>query len=323
MHNGLHHFAHRLVLFHVSLVDYVPGALSNLRRCVNVERLGVTCHEGHRGDLHEVLDLLRYFPKLEHLALKRLDAATASSPAEGSIDTVYIPPSRLTHLSLYDVGGEEAGDLLLLALDPERLVDLTSLELKDLGDDLSFSLISAYQHTLSSLAYEVDVSDGAFIKMFSLLNSKKGFEPLLPPCPFPALRQVTVAVTPVLHPLEIILALDKRADALLAQRGGAPVTLSTLAVVDVPWSPSDLFGARILPTKADVLELGREPSQAELFMASMLGPLSKAFDVGAEGRHASNNVLGLFLEPFEPEVVLEKGREVRRIFGEEDEEDER
>jgi hypothetical protein len=314
--DGLFHFAHRLVLLDLTFVDFDRDGIRKLGNCVNLERLGLTCDEKHRGDLHEVLDVLRFLPYLAHIYLERFDGPF---PHTNLIPTsTYTPPVHLTDLTLVDIAGADMHALLIKAFDPSQLLDLTTLEIFGFGDAATFSLISAFQSTLTTLAYELDINNDSWGKRFERLGLlDESAEPLLPICAFPALKEVRLNFkADELMAIEVPVALGRRVDSFLNKRDSKPLPLGTLTIVDIPYTEEQMRGARVF---VQGLKPKEQPSQQRQHMSVAAEAVSKAFEIDREKGWIgclSDSVVRL--APFPEEVVLEKGREVRRLFGEEE-----
>lgn len=315
----IHQFAHHLVLLNVGFNEKPGPGLLLLRSCVNLERLGVLCDADLARDLHEVLDLPRFFPRLEQLALCHFDAPRTTSRRKAGDEVVpYIPPRRLTHLSLCLIGGTKPVSLLLKALDPSHLRCLSSLEVDGLGNTASFVLIEAFQATLVELSYDMDVTEPSVD--YRLLSNS----------PFPAIRRITLSMVPHLPAVDMASALQKRASNFRKKRG-EPLRLERLVVVmRRDGDHEDLIDSlqrldtrheSLLRNDAgnnDLAAMGHHALCARI-LSIWLMQYFKAFEVDREDLELiPSRPLGL--GEFGTMTILVKGRALRRTFGEEDEE---
>lgn len=150
-------------------VDPPSQAWSNLRACVNVERLGVACMDHRPGDLHAILDILRFFPRLEQLSLEHFDAPPGSrskkhkqkrkKAARQSVP--FTVSGTFTTLKLASIGGSRPLDLLRTAFDPSFVLTVSSLVLSNLGNTLTHGLINLSHSTLQTLSFDLRTGKGA------------------------------------------------------------------------------------------------------------------------------------------------------------------
>ncbi|GAA5861084.1 hypothetical protein JCM8547_008029 [Rhodosporidiobolus lusitaniae] len=275
--------------------------------CKHLERLGVTCHEKHRGDLHEILDVLRFLPCLEHLYLKRFDAkplsSVTSSGSRDSSNPSYTVPVGLTHLYLHRHGGKRLKDLLLQAFDPSLVFSITTLELSNLDHNLTQSLIGAFHSTLVDLSMQVSVD-------------KWYVEPWLPETPFTSPRSLRLEHNPKLSPVVYIRRVNNHGMWAATTSGLKGRALDTVTLVEPDLWHKDTAQkvmAEFLD-KPTTGSTGRRP-------ADKLGTLAvhnwrlfrvKQYDLADR--------LGVGLERFQDSEVLRKGRERRIVLGEEEEE---
>lgn len=196
--SALHPIAHRLIFLNLVLTDSDREGLKALRLCVNVERVKLRCHEDHRRSVGDIVELVRFLPRLEQLNVASFDAPPFTSRRQADPHEFDYQPYRLNHLSLKDIGGTKTTSYLLKAFNPSHLTSFSSLELVALGNSLTFSLIVS---TLSLIAYELDLSADSVDKR------------LFPNAPSLSLRQLQITISPFFTPLSTLLALKLRSNA--------------------------------------------------------------------------------------------------------------
>lgn len=319
LQDELHHFAHRLVFLDLQLVDYDEHGLGGLRLCTNVERLGVSCSAQRHGNLHEILDVLRFLPRLEHLSISRFDAPPPlhrrQKPEE---PCVYIPSPRLTSLSLQIVGGTKPGALLHKAFNSTKLPRLSSLKPVHIDPPLCLSLATEFQSTVSRLVYDIDIKDDAVDQR------------LLPNCPFPSLRHLRLRIQPVLPPSQVFATLRKRALTLFKRRQHTLLHLMSLLMTEIAW-PATLSNQRTAadsryasafskdePPFAYTAAGGSAVWRVQLQQIALV-QLEEAFEAKVLVC-VRDELCGPVQFPFEE--ILRRGREMRRTFGEEEEAEE-
>ncbi|GAA5903734.1 hypothetical protein JCM6882_003399 [Rhodosporidiobolus microsporus] len=308
----LHHFTSTLVWLALVFVDRPAQGLAKLPSCTHLERLELVCSPKHQGNLHDVLDVLRYLPTLEHLSLAHFHAPTLPlSAAKNSAS--YTVPANLTTLGLESITGPRARELLQQAFDPALTFSLSNLALSNLGNPLTLALISNFHSTLSHLSYSLVCP--------SFLDAGK----LLPLVPFPRLRNVTLQVLPIQSPILYIRTINNLVMSYIMDRVPDfhlhPLDTFFLVEVDVwtehevasaleafrdPNHPSDIVRA-LAAVQADLLN-DRQYSARKTIELMAVRILANVFEVEEAG---TQNILGEELKLFDDEVILAKGRKLR------------
>jgi hypothetical protein len=310
--DGLPFFAQRLLLLDLDFVDFSVDGIRNLRLCVNLERLGLACEEEHRGDLHEALTILRFLPSLEHLSLERFDASLPPSD-----NTPPSSPSLLTTLSLDDVGGSRCERLLLSTFTPDSVPKLSELVLRGLGKTLTYAFLHSFHHQIDRLAYQLDVSSVKDVV-------------LLPRVPFPSLHHLSLELSPCFPLFERLLTYSILCMAFWSRqlldgdrKIPRPLRLDSLNLVHPEYSEREAEAAR-----TTLLNFGAVTSaEASLFTTAqtardgleslIVSHLNVVFSTEDE-RVGFDSSLTTGLEPFEPVEALEKGRDMRKKWSEEE-----